>query len=288
MSAHLVIFERERPRLQALAYRLLGSLTDAEDLLQECFLSWQSVALEPLRQPAAYLTRMLTHRALDQLRSARHRRETYTGPWLPEPWIEGPDQDPALAVELADSLTMAFLLMLERLSPLERAVFVLRVVFDYEYAEIAEILDESQANCRQLLHRARQHLQGQHQHPVPDPERQQALLQAFLQACRGGELATLQTLLTEDAILYSDGGGKIRAALNPIYGAGKVARFLAGVLAKSPPGMVSRAAQVNGRLGLITEWDGQVQMVTSFDWQPAGIAAIYIVLNPDKLAYWQS
>lgn len=288
MSAHLVIFAREKPRLQALAYRLLGSVSDAEDLLQETFVAWQRVELAGLLQPAHYLTRMVTHRAIDQLRSARQRRETYTGTWLPEPWIESGDADPQQALELADSLTTAFLLMLERLSPLERAVFVLRVAFDYEYAEIAEIIGESAAYCRQLLHRAREHLQGRRQTVSVEPAHQQHLLQAFLEACRRGELAPLQSLLAEDAILYSDGGGKARAALKPIYGADKIARFFLGVLTKTPEGMAVHPALVNGSLGMVMEWDGELRMSVGFDWNPQGIDAIYIVLNPDKLQHLKS
>lgn len=231
MSAHLVIFERQRPRLQALAYRLLGSVADAEDLLQETYLRWQRQELESLQRPVHYLTRMVTHGAIDQLRSAKHRRESYTGPWLPEPWVMN-DSGPEQAVELADSLSVAFLLLLERLNPLERAVFLLRIVFDYEYSEIAELVDESQDYCRQLVHRAKAHLQGGGRARPVAPEQQQNLLQAFLTACQAGQLEPLQALLTEDAVFYSDGGGKVKAALNPIYGDSKVARLILGLLNK--------------------------------------------------------
>lgn len=292
LSAHLVIFGHEKARLQALAYRLLGSVSDAEDLLQDTYLRWQQVELSELRQPEHYLTRMVTHGALDVLRSAQRRRESYTGVWLPEPWLGGPAEgqagDPARALELADSLTTAFLLMLERLTPLERAVFVLRVVFDYEYAEIAELVGESAAYCRQLLHRAREHLQQQRQRAPVTPERQQTLLQAFVEACQRGELMPLQTLLAEDAILYSDGGGKARAALNPIYGADKIARFLLGVMGKTPPGMSWSPAIVNGALGMLAAWEGQPRMTVGFDWGEQGIEAIYIVINPDKLQHLQA
>ncbi|MEZ0373010.1 MAG: RNA polymerase sigma-70 factor [Candidatus Sericytochromatia bacterium] len=286
MNPHLQIFESARPRLQALAYRLLGSISDSQDLLQESFVRWQKVELTGLRQPEHYLTRMVTHAAIDQLRSARHRRESYTGPWLPEPWIETP-ADPVQALELADSLSMAFLLLLERLSPLERAVFLLRVVFDYEYAEIGELVDENPAYCRQLVHRAREHLHSERRSRSVDPERQQALLQAFMSACQQGELEPLQALLAQDAILYSDGGGKVRAALNPIQGADRVARFLQGVLSKSPQQMAVSPALINGSLGLLVSWDGQLRMTLGFDWNEQGIAAMYLVLNPDKLAHLQ-
>lgn len=287
MSTQLAVFEHERPRLRALAYRLLGSLSEAEDLLQDCFLRWQRVDLAGLQQPTHYLTRIVTHAALDQLRSARHRRESYTGSWLPEPWLEtaGPAADPEAAAELADSLSNAFLLLLERLSPLERAVFLLRVVFDYEYAEIAELLGESPEYCRQLSHRARGHLQAARRRKPVDPERQQALLEAFLLACRQGELDGLQALLTEDVVFMSDGGGKVRAAINPVQGANKVARLLQGLLSKTAPDTTVRPAWVNGSLGLVAEWDGQPRMTIAFDWSEDGIAGMYAVLNPEKLGH---
>lgn len=283
MTAHLTIFTAEQPRLQALAYRLLGAISEAEDVLQESFLAWQKVDLTRLQRPAAYLTRLVTHRALDVLRSARVRRESYTGPWLPEPWVEGPD--PAGLLERDESLTTAFLLLLERLSPLERAVFVLRVGFDYDYDEIAGIVGETAAYCRQLLHRAREHLHSARRRNVVAPERQAALLTAFLQACQQGEISALQGLLAQDATLYTDGGGKVRAALLPIFGAAKVARFFIGVMGKTPADLTVELAQVNGGPGLVASWEARPQMTMAFDCSEREITAIYVVSNPDKLAH---
>ncbi len=284
MSAHLIIFERERPKLQALAYRLLGSVTDAEDLLQETYLRWQRQELSQLQKPDHYLTRMVTHGAIDQLRSAKRQRESYTGPWLPEPWVMT-ETSPEQAFELAESLSTAFLLLLERLNPLERAVFLLRVVFDYEYAEIAELVGESQDYCRQLVHRAKAHLQSNKRPQPVDPERQQNLLKAFLEACQRGELERLKSLLAEDAVFYSDGGGKVTAALNPIYGNHKVARLILSLLAKIPPNADMQITWINGTLGLLVYWQEQLQMVLSFDWLPDGIQNLFAVLNPDKLEH---
>ncbi len=277
------VFGRHRPRLFSIAYRMLGSVMDAEDVVQEAFERWQRASAAEVRSPGAYLSAVVTRLSIDQLRSARVRRERYVGPWLPEPLPTQQEPDASEAVVLDESLSVAFLVLLESLAPAERAVFLLRDVFDYEYAEIASLVGKSEANCRQISRRARQAVAARRPRFETSPEQERRLIDGFLEACLDGDMDGLLALLSEDVILYSDGGGKTRAALNPIHGAENVARFLSGILRKAPPGLV-QGTQINGRPGFVTYFeDGHPQGATTFDVTEGSIRTIRLVVNPEKL-----
>jgi RNA polymerase sigma-70 factor, ECF subfamily len=275
-------FDRYRPLLFSVAYRMLGSVMDAEDIVQEAFVRWQGASEGEMRSPRAYLSAVVTRLSIDQLRSARVRREEYVGPWLPEPLPEEPDIADTAA--LNESLSMAFLVLLESLTPTERAVFLLREVFDYDYGEISHLVGKSEANCRQIARRARGYIAAQRPRFERSPEQEERLTESFLEACMDGDMEGLLGLLAEDIILWSDGGGKVRAALNPIRGSDKIARFFMGILGKAPPGLVVRQTKVNGQPGIIGYYaDGQPQSVTTFDIADECIRAIHILVNPEKL-----
>lgn len=247
----LAAFDRHRPLLFSIAYRMLGSIADAEDVLQESYLRWRRASGRDVRSPKAYLSDVVTRLCLDHLRSARARRERYVGPWLPEPLPTEEGTGVEEAVALDDSLSMAFLVLLESLSPVERAVFVLREVFDYDYAEIAHLVGKSEVNCRQIARRAKRSVAARRPRYDASLEQEERLMVRFLGACTEGDMAGLLSLLSEDAILYTDGGGKARAALNPILGDEKIARYFSGILRKAPPGFMVRRMRINGRQGLV-------------------------------------
>jgi RNA polymerase sigma-70 factor (ECF subfamily) len=275
------VFDQHRPLLFSIAYRMLGSVMDAEDVVQEAYLRWQRAPQAEVRSPKAYLSAVVTRLCIDQLRSARARREEYIGSWLPEPLPTEPAPDAAL---LDESLSMAFLVLLESLNPTERAVCLLREVFDYDYGEISRLVDKSEENCRQIARRARQSVAARRPSFESSPEQEERLMGSFLEACFGGDMEGLLALLSEDVTLWSDGGGKTRAALNPIHGADKVARFFSGILRKAPAGFVVRRASINGRPGLIGYFeDGRPQSVATFDVAEGSIRAIRLVVNPEKL-----
>lgn len=276
-------FTQHRPLLFSIAYRMLGSVMDAEDMVQETFLRWQQAAENEVQSPKAYLTAIITRLCIDHLRSARVQRESYLGPWLPEPLLTDDTTGTAELATLSDSLSMAFLVLLEKLSPLERAVFLLREVFDYDYAEIAAIVGKTEANCRQLVRRARQHLSNGRPRFQTSPTEQQTLTIQFAQACATGDLDGLLQVLAEDITLWSDGGGKVSAARRPILGSDRVARFLLGLVKKAPPDLATRFARVNGRPGFVTYVGGNPLMVLSLETGNGRIQAIHIVVNPDKL-----
>lgn len=280
--SHLEAFNQHRSLLFAIAYRMLGTVADAEDMVQETFLRWQQSTNATVKSPKTYLATITTRLCIDYLRSARVQREQYVGPWLPEPLMAHQD-DPATQVERDDSLSMAFLVVLERLSPLERAVFLLREVFEYDYDEIAQIVAKSPANCRQILRRSRQHLADQHPRFPVSPQQQEQLTAKFLEASQQGNLQGLLSLLTQDVTLWSDGGGKVAAALKPLHGAAKVARFLIAVRRKWLAQSVSHVVQFNGQPGIVNMVDGRVDSVTTFDIAEGQIRAIYSVRNPEKL-----
>lgn len=280
--SRIEVFDRNRPLLFSIAYRMLGSVMEAEDVVQEAFLRWQQAPEGEVRSPSAYLSTVVTRLCIDRLRSARARREQYVGPWLPEPLLE--EQEIAGTADLDDSLSMAFLVLLESLSPVERAVFLLREVFDYDYPEIASLVGKSEANCRQIARRARQSVAARRPRFESSPEQEERLLDSFLQASLSGDMEALLALLSEDVTLYSDGGGKTQAALRPIYGADRVARFLSGILTKAPPDLAVRQTRVNGRPGLVGYFgDGSPQSVVTIEVGEGGITAIRLVVNPEKL-----
>ena len=276
-------FNQYRPLLFSIAYRMLCSQMEAEDMVQESFLRWQTVSTAEVQSVKAYLTSVITRLCIDHLRSAKVQRETYVGPWLPEPLVG--DQPPGTdrSVALAESLSMAFLVLLERLTPIERAVFLLREVFDYDYSEIASIVDKSEANCRQLVRRARQHISAQRPRFDPIPEQQERLTVQFMETCARGDMPGLLSLLADDITVWSDGGGKVTAARRPIVGADRVAHLFITIQSKIPPGLVTKAAWINGQPGLISYLNGQPENVLIFDIAAGQIQTIYAVRNPDKL-----
>jgi RNA polymerase sigma-70 factor (ECF subfamily) len=279
-------FNEYRPLLFSIAYRMLGSAMDAEDMVQEAFLRWQRAPEQEVNSPKAYLSTVVTRLCLDQLKSARAQREVYVGPWLPEPILTSA-QMPGLTdrAELADSLSLAFLTLLESLSPVERAVFLLHEVFEYDYAEISQIVDKSEANCRQMVRRAKQHLQEHRPRYPVAPGQRERLLNRFLQATSSGDMDGLLKLLTEDIVVKSDGGGKASAMRNPLYGKDKAARFIFGLLnkARKVSGYHVRIAEVNGAPAMLHYLHNQLITVMSFDFTDDQICGIYSVVNPDKL-----
>lgn len=276
-------FEPHRRRLTGLAYRMLGSLSEAEDIVQEAWLRWNRADRAALREPGAWLSRVVTRLCLDQIKSARARRETYVGPWLPEPVIDETQVAADTAGERAEDISVAFLLALERLSPLERAAFLLHDVFEMDFPQVARTLDRGEAACRQLASRARAHLKAARPRFAVPQEEGERLVQAFMAAAASGETAALASLLAEDAALHSDGGGKRLAALNVIHGRDRVARFFAGVARKGWAGVRARMATINGMPGLVmTDPDGGVQTI-ALQVRDGLISVLYVVRNPDKL-----
>lgn len=268
-----------RPLLFSIAYRMLGRITEAEDMVQETFLRWHKQDPAEIREPKAWLTTAVTRLCIDQMRSARRQREEYVGVWLPEPVIPS-DSTPA---DLADSLGTAFMMMLEELTPVERAAFLLREAFGHDYAAIAEITGKSESNCRQMVSRAKARLAKSEEPRPSSTEEAERLVREFLTACETGELQDLMSLLTDDAILYSDGGGVVRAAIWPIYGSNKISRMFLGLRERSIVGWQNRIVTIHSSPGVITRRrDGSIN-VTTFAFEGDKLKAIYLVRNPHKL-----
>ncbi len=275
-----------RGRLEGLAYRMLGSRADAEDVVQDAYLRVARTRLDDIRNLEAFLFKTVTRLCLDQLKRAHRRREVYVGPWLPEPVLDAETLSADTAAEIADDLSFALLLILEKLSAPERAAFLLHDVFDCSYAEIAASLDKSEAACRQLAARARKAVTGARPARPTPPGAHQALLQSFMEAVTTGDVGGIEALLTADAVAYSDGGGVKLAALQPIVGAAKVARFFAGIVRKSHrrgDRAEIAAVPINGLPGLVVHLDGALEQTMSIDVRDGRIAAIYVVRNPEKL-----
>ena len=276
-------FDQHRSALFGLAYRMLGSVMDAEDILQEAFLRWQKVPESEVRSPRAYLMTIVTRLSVDQLRRAHVQREEYVGAWLPEPLLQSPDNDPARLVELDESLSTAFLVLLESLSPLDRAVFLLHEVFNYTFAEIATIVDRNPAGCRQIGHRARQRLmQGRPRFEV-ETETVEEVVQQFLRACVGDDMSALLGLLAPDVTVTTDSGGKVSSVRNIVVGPDRAARLMLGIFHRWSPPFIFHIATINGQPALIGCADEQPISVTTFDVGDSKIHAIYQVVNPDKL-----
>jgi RNA polymerase sigma-70 factor (ECF subfamily) len=281
MDAALETFQAVRPRLFGIAYRMLGSATEAEDLVQDAWVRWQGTDRDAVREPAAFLATVVTRLALTALDSARARREVYVGPWLPEPVLT--DDDPALGAERNEALSLAVLTLLEKLTPAERAAFVLHEAFDYPFRQVAEVLEISEANARQLASRARAHLDRERAAPV-DPVEQQRLLEAFVDAAQRGDLEALEAVLAEDVIALSDGGGVVLAARKPVEGRERVARFLLGILDKFARDIEAVPAIVNGEPGFIGIRDGEPMAVWTVEIGANGIRRFLNVMNPAKLS----
>ena len=275
-------FDAHRRTLLAVAYRLLGRVADAEDVVQDAWLRWSAADTAQVRDQRAYLIRVVTRLAIDRLRSAQARREAYVGPWLPEPLLTGPDV--ADDVELAESVSLAMLVVLESLSPLERAVFVLHEVFDVPFGEVARILDRAEPAVRQLGHRARDHVKAHRPRFDHDAATHQRVTEQFVAACAGGDLEALLRLLAPDVTLIGDAGGLARAPRRPIEGADKVARFLIGVTAQTPPGARITLATINGEPGLVASIDGRPLAAFVLHLADGAVQAVYALANPHKLA----
>lgn len=272
-------FDPLRPRLTRIAYRMLGSVADAEDVVQDAFLRWLDADRDAIREPEAFLRRVVTRLALDHLKSARVRRETYVGPWLPEPVVEDAEE--------ADDVTLPLMLALERLSPLERAAFLLHDVFGVAFDEIAATLGREPAACRQLAARAREHVRAERSRFTVPRERGLEIAGAFFAASRSGDMTALAGLLASDATVYSDGGGKVQAGLKPIRGRDWVIKLHASLhrfFAKEPSQIV-RFGLINGLPGFVTREAGGLLQTTALAIGEDGIEAIYIMRNPEKLRH---
>ncbi|MER7441674.1 RNA polymerase sigma-70 factor [Micromonospora avicenniae] len=278
-------FLTHRNLLFTVAYEMLGSAADAEDVLQETWLRWAGVDLDAVRDQRAYLVRVTTRQALVRLRTLRRRRESYVGSWLPEPLLTAPDV--AEDVELADSVSMAMLLVLETLTPTERAVFVLREVFDLEYDEIAQAVDKSPTAVRQIAHRARAHVAARRPRGVVSVAETRDALEAFQRAVETGDLQSLLDILAPDVVLLGDGGGVKQAVLRPIVGADKVARVLNAGLGRVAGLAELRRAQVNGCPALILRLDGETDTVVALRVDNGLITGLYAVRNPEKLSHME-
>jgi RNA polymerase sigma-70 factor (ECF subfamily) len=270
------------PRLFGLAYRMLGSRQEAEDAVQEAFLRWYRTETDDIRSPEAWLTTVLSRICLDRLRSLAAERKVYVGPWLPEPLV-AEEQPPDRRVEIASDLSMALLIILERLSPEERAAFLMRDVFDCGYPEIGRVLGKTEAACRQLGHRARERVRGGKPRFDVSEAAHRRLVERYVRAVQARDVDQIAALLAPDAVLLSDGGGKARAARRPIVGANRIARLEAGVLRKLPDRLTFQIASVNGRTGAVGYLDGRPFAVTAFETDGERILSVMRVLNPDKL-----
>ncbi len=279
MTSAEEVFAEHRGLLFTVAYEMLGSTADAEDVLQESWLRWADVLFDEVRDPRAYLVRIVTRQSLNRLRTLQRQRETYVGTWLPEPLVTAPDvlED----VELADSVSFAMLVVLETLTPLERAVFVLREIFGFEYAEIAAATEKSEPAVRQLASRARSHVQARRPR-VEMPQNSEQIVAEFFAAAATGRVEPLLELLAPDVVLRTDGGGIKKAALNPIYGAAKVARFLAAVVPTGADLGVDWGI-VNGAPALFLTIDGELDAVGTVVAENGKVKEIYLVRNPEKL-----
>jgi len=283
----LATFVQYRSLLFSIAYRMLGSLADAEDMLQETFIRWQQASADEIRSPRAFLVTIVSRLCINHLQSARVQREEYVGQWLPEPLVTDSGNDPLGLLQIDESLSMAFLLLLERLTPVERAVFLLREVFEYEYAEIATTLGQSEANCRQILSRARKHVQTMRPRFKASAQAQSDLFERFVQAADSGDMDRLVALLSQDVVLHTDSGGKAAALPHLIHGADPVARvILSSLRDRVPKDLVRRVTPINGAPGIVNYLHGKPFSVLTLDGAGGAIRAIYIVTNPDKLSHF--
>ncbi|MFD9128893.1 RNA polymerase sigma-70 factor [Kitasatospora sp. NPDC059571] len=278
-------FIAHRARMFGLAYRLLGSAAEAEDVVQDAYLRWSAADRAQIGHPGAWLARVVTNLCINRLTSARVQRERYVGPWLPEPvFTQDGSLGPMESAEQRDAVSTAWLVLLERLTPTERAVYVLREAFGYGHRDVAGVLDLTEANCRQLYRRAVRRVAEPGPRFAPAVERQRQLVESFVTAAREGDLAGLERLLAEDVLWWSDGGGKVSAALRPIVGREKVLRFLAGIGPRFADGWEFTTAEVNGLPALVA-YGVERLTVTSFELRDGVVTQAHVVLNPDKLGF---
>lgn len=276
-------FTALRTRLFSIAYRMLGTRADAEDVVQDAWLRWQGCDQSAVQSAEAWLVTITTRLAIDRLRARAAERETYVGWWLPEPIVELDEHTPESAAEMASDVSMALLWVLERLSPEERAAFLMRQVFEHDYADIAGILGKSEAACRQMVHRAQERVQQQKPRFEVPKEQHHALLGRFIAAAQVGDRAAMKTMLADDVQLVADGGGKVNSYLHILHGAGRVAGSFWSLEHQHPRQVVYRQARVNGAPGLVRYVDGKLESAQSFVIEGERIAAVFIVRNPDKL-----
>jgi RNA polymerase sigma-70 factor, ECF subfamily len=281
----LTTFNRYRGLLFSIAYRMLGTVADAEDVLQEAYIRWHQASDEDIRSPKAFLITVISRLSINHLESAHLKREKYVGQWLPEPLVTGAGSDPAEIVRVDESLSMAFLVLLERLSPAERAVFLLREVFDHEYSEIAAVLDLTESNCRQILRRAKQRIRAARRRFQAFAPEHDDLLARFQQAARECDLDGLVALLAHNVVLHTDGGGKAPALPNLIFGAAHVARAILGSLRERvPKNLVQRLVHINGEPGFVSYLDGKPFAAFVMHASDGLVRSVYIVTNPEKLS----
>jgi RNA polymerase sigma-70 factor (ECF subfamily) len=277
------VFDPLRPRLTRIAYRMLGSVADAEDVVQDAFLRWFHADRATIREPEAFLRRVVTRLCLDQLKSARNQRETYVGPWLPEPVMETPEEE-------VEDVTLPLMLALERLSPLERAAFLLHDIFGIPFDEVAETIGREPAACRQLAARARDHVRASRPRFPVAKERGQQIAEAFFAATRRGDMESLRSMLADDVTVYADGGGKVPAGNRPFHGIEQVTQFhtaLARLFAQHPS-HVMRWGLINGLPGFVSVEANGILQTTALEIKEEKIAAIFVVRNPDKLRHLES
>jgi RNA polymerase sigma-70 factor (ECF subfamily) len=285
-ASRLATFNQHRGLLFSIAYRMLGLVADAEDMLQDAFIRWQQASDSDIRSPKAFLITVVSRLCINHLQSARVQREEYIGQWLPEPLVTDSGSDPLELLRADESISMAFLVLLERLTPDERAVFLLHEVFDYGYPEIATVLGKTEANCRQILRRARGHVGAVRPRFEASRQEHDDLLETFFQATGKGEMAGMVALLSKDAVLHSDGGGRATALPNLIYGADNIARAIVHGLRKLVPmERVNSILQLNGRSGVVSYLNGKAYSVLTMEVSDGRIRGIYVVTNPEKLAH---
>lgn len=278
------LFNTCRPRLRGIAYRMLGTAADADEVVQDAWLRWHEASPERLDSAEAWLVTVVTRLSIDRLRAAKTQREHYVGAWLPEPLLQDAPRTPEQLLERADDLSMAFLMLLERLAPEARAAFLLRDVFDAEYEQVAHTLGKSEATCRQLVHRARAQLQDPRPRHVVAPETHLRLMREFAQAASSGNIASLRRVLAEDAQLIGDGGGKVPSFGKPLLGGERISRLYFAVALRHGPRMRVELAVINGSWGLLRFIDGQLESTQSFETDGQKVVRIHVQRNPEKLA----
>jgi RNA polymerase sigma-70 factor, ECF subfamily len=277
------IFRRHRARLFGIAYRMLGTQAEAEDILQEAYIRWHQANGDEIQTPEAWLVTVTTRLSIDRLRKASNERETYIGPWLPEPLIVSDAPSPEEELELASNLSLAFMVLLERLSPLERAAFLLHDIFDCGYADIARIVGKTETASRQLIHRARERVRKDKPRFEADEKERAKLIRKFAAAAYAGDEKTLLALFSDEISMISDGGGKVTAARKIVRGKAKIARLFAITGAKHGAELKDVIYAINGELGVLTFYEGKIFAATTFEMQDGKISAVYRVMNPDKL-----
>lgn len=282
-QARVEIFKQHRQRLFGIAYRMTGTRADAEDIVQETYLRWHKTGAETIETPEAWLVTVATRLSIDRLRSLAKERETYVGPWLPEPLFAEEIYTPEQQLEFASNLSLAFLALLERLSPTERAVFLLREVFDVPYEEIARVVGKNETACRQLIHRARERVRREKPRFETTDEDKRRLIEKFVRATQAGDEETLLSLFAEDASLTSDGGGRVTSARKIVEGRRKIARVYSHYGKKGGGLVDSQITRINGELGVVTTAFGQVFAATVFEFDGEQISRVYQVMNPEKL-----